>query len=166
MSWLISSTIATTSFPKDELLEKLWPGQVVSETALTRGIVAARKAMGDDGGRQDIIKTQHGRGYRFVVEVTEQAKAPEALPEETTDPLHPAPSQVLPSPVSTGEAWPERSRRGQGEGLAQPLSGASTLLQPPVQRLWPRRTLVLSSVLLLVGIMGVWRAQRRAQGQS
>ena len=29
---------------KDELLEKLWPGQVVSETALTRCIVAARKA--------------------------------------------------------------------------------------------------------------------------
>jgi len=34
---------------KDELLDKLWPGQVVTETALTRCIVAARKAVGGDG---------------------------------------------------------------------------------------------------------------------
>ena len=55
---------------KDELLEKLWPGQVVSETALTRCIVAARKAVGDDGTKQEVIETQHGRGYRFVAPLT------------------------------------------------------------------------------------------------
>src|SRR5262249_4427631 len=55
---------------KDELLEKLWPGQVVSETALTRCIVAARKAVGDDGTKQEVIETQHGRGYRFVATVS------------------------------------------------------------------------------------------------
>jgi DNA-binding winged helix-turn-helix (wHTH) protein len=55
---------------KDELLEKLWPGQVVSETALTRCIVAARKAVGDDGTKQEVIETQHGRGYRFVASLT------------------------------------------------------------------------------------------------
>lgn len=56
---------------KDELFDKLWPGQVVTETALTRCIVAARKAVGDDGTKQEIIETQHGRGYRFVAAVTE-----------------------------------------------------------------------------------------------
>ena len=55
---------------KDELLDKLWPGQIVSETALTQCIMAARKAVGDDGNRQHIIKTQHGRGYRFIATVT------------------------------------------------------------------------------------------------
>lgn len=55
---------------KDELLDKLWPDQVVSETALTQCIMAARKAVGDDGARQHTIKTQHGRGYRFVAPVT------------------------------------------------------------------------------------------------
>ena len=49
---------------KDELLDKLWPEQVVSETALTRCIVAARKAVGDNGTKQHVIETQHGRGYR------------------------------------------------------------------------------------------------------
>jgi adenylate cyclase len=58
--------------PKDELLEKLWSGQVVSETALTRCIVAARKAVGDDGSKQGVIETQHGRGYRFVASVSER----------------------------------------------------------------------------------------------
>src|SRR5262245_44698365 len=47
---------------KDELLEKLWPGQVVSETALTRGIVAARKAVGDNGARQEVMKRNMGGG--------------------------------------------------------------------------------------------------------
>jgi DNA-binding winged helix-turn-helix (wHTH) protein len=109
---------------KDELLEKLWPGQVVSETALTRCIVAARKAVGDDGTTQGVIETQHGRGYRFVAEVTEQTKAPEALPEETPALFHPTPSQVLPSPVSMGET--KQSQKDQGEGLAQLPSGDST----------------------------------------
>jgi adenylate cyclase len=54
---------------KDELLDKLWPGQVVSETALTQCVMAARKAVGDDGARQHTIKTQHGRGYRFVAAI-------------------------------------------------------------------------------------------------
>jgi DNA-binding winged helix-turn-helix (wHTH) protein len=57
---------------KDELLEKLWPEQVVSETALTRCIVAARKAVGDDGTKQEVIETQHGRGYRFIAPVSER----------------------------------------------------------------------------------------------
>ena len=57
---------------KDELLEKLWPGQVVTETALTRCIVAARKAVGDDGTKQQVVETQHGRGYRFVAMVSER----------------------------------------------------------------------------------------------
>lgn len=51
---------------KDELLDQLWPGQVVGEAALTRCITSIRKTLGDDGNRQEIIKTQYGRGYRFV----------------------------------------------------------------------------------------------------
>jgi DNA-binding winged helix-turn-helix (wHTH) protein len=56
--------------PKEEILDKLWPGMVVGEAALTRCITAARKALGDDGSRQEVIKTQHGRGYHFVAAVT------------------------------------------------------------------------------------------------
>jgi DNA-binding winged helix-turn-helix (wHTH) protein len=55
---------------KDELKEELWPGQVISESALIYSIMAARKAVGDDGRRQQVIKTQHGRGYRFIVSLS------------------------------------------------------------------------------------------------
>ncbi|NOT56904.1 MAG: tetratricopeptide repeat protein [Deltaproteobacteria bacterium] len=56
---------------KDELLDKVWPGQVVSETALSRRIAAARRAVGDDGTKQEIIETHHGRGFRFIASVIE-----------------------------------------------------------------------------------------------
>ena len=54
---------------KEELLEKLWPDRFVSETTLTSRLKAARKAVGDDGKAQSVIRTLHGRGYRFVADV-------------------------------------------------------------------------------------------------
>jgi DNA-binding winged helix-turn-helix (wHTH) protein len=54
---------------KDELIEKLWPGEFVTESALTRCIVKARQAVQDDGVAQRVIKTVHGHGFRFVAAV-------------------------------------------------------------------------------------------------
>jgi tetratricopeptide (TPR) repeat protein len=53
---------------KDELQDAVWPGLVVTETALTRAVMKARKAVGDDASAQKVIKTIHGHGYRFVAE--------------------------------------------------------------------------------------------------
>ena len=52
--------------PKEELLEQVWGTRFVSESTLTSRIKAARRALGDDGREQRIIRTVHGRGYRFV----------------------------------------------------------------------------------------------------
>lgn len=52
--------------PKTELLDEVWGDQFVSESALTSRIKSARRAVGDTGRDQRIIKTIHGRGYRFV----------------------------------------------------------------------------------------------------
>jgi DNA-binding winged helix-turn-helix (wHTH) protein/tetratricopeptide (TPR) repeat protein/type II secretory pathway predicted ATPase ExeA len=54
---------------KVELLEKLWPDRVVSDATLTSRLKAARKAVGDDGKAQHVIRTIHGRGYRFVADL-------------------------------------------------------------------------------------------------
>jgi DNA-binding winged helix-turn-helix (wHTH) protein/tetratricopeptide (TPR) repeat protein len=54
---------------KDELQDVLWPRSIVTETALTRCIMKARRAVGDDANRQSVIKTVHGHGYRFVAEI-------------------------------------------------------------------------------------------------
>ena len=54
---------------KDELLEKVWGDKYISEAALNSRLMAARKAIGDSGREQRLIRTQHARGFRFVGEV-------------------------------------------------------------------------------------------------
>ncbi len=51
---------------RDMIMNELWSGRLVSEASLTNLIKAARQLLGDDGKRQEVIKTIHGRGYRFV----------------------------------------------------------------------------------------------------
>ena len=51
---------------KNELLDNIWGDRFVSESALTSRIKDARRAVGDDGRSQTVIRTVHGRGYQFV----------------------------------------------------------------------------------------------------
>ncbi|WP_439577301.1 winged helix-turn-helix domain-containing tetratricopeptide repeat protein [Elioraea sp.] len=81
---------------KDELFETIWQGRFVSEAALSSRINAARKAVGDDGNRQALIKTIHKRGFRFVGEVEERTAAPAA---EAAAPPRP-PAAIVP-PLDT-----------------------------------------------------------------
>lgn len=62
--------------PKEELMDEVWGGRFVSETAVTSRIKQARRALGDDGRAQGFIRTHHGRGYRFVADVSETASTP------------------------------------------------------------------------------------------
>lgn len=66
---------------RDELLETVWQGRVVSDTTLSSRIKTARQLIGDDGARQDYIKTVHGRGFRFVGDVSEEARGQSAAVE-------------------------------------------------------------------------------------
>jgi len=54
---------------KDEIIEKVWEGRIVSDAALSSRIKSARQALGDDGQAQRFIKTVHRVGFRFVGEV-------------------------------------------------------------------------------------------------
>ena len=67
---------------KDELQDALWPRSIVTETSLTRSVMKARRAVGDDSGKQDVIRTVHGHGYRFVAAMHEGTAPaePEAPP--------------------------------------------------------------------------------------
>ncbi|OAF14843.1 hypothetical protein AYJ54_41410 [Bradyrhizobium centrolobii] len=60
---------------KDELIDKIWHGRVVSESTLTSRINAARKAIGDDGASQALIRTVARKGFRFVGDVAMKAGA-------------------------------------------------------------------------------------------
>jgi TolB-like protein/DNA-binding winged helix-turn-helix (wHTH) protein len=54
----------------DELLDALWPGLHVTPAALSTAVQKARQAVGDDGEHQTVIHTEHGKGFRFVAEVS------------------------------------------------------------------------------------------------
>lgn len=53
---------------RDEIIEKVWDGRIVSDSALSSRIKALRAALGDDGKSQRYVRTLHGRGFRFVGE--------------------------------------------------------------------------------------------------
>jgi TolB-like protein len=61
---------------KDDLLEAVWAGRIVSESTLTSHVNAVRKAIGDNGEDQRLIRTIARKGFRFLGEV-------EAEPEPT-----------------------------------------------------------------------------------
>jgi len=60
---------------KDDLLREVWGGRIVSESAITTRINAVRRALGDDGTAQRLVRTYVGKGIRFVGPVTEMPDA-------------------------------------------------------------------------------------------
>ncbi|HEX6260720.1 MAG TPA: winged helix-turn-helix domain-containing protein, partial [Woeseiaceae bacterium] len=64
ISYLVSNPERMIS--REELIEKVWSGRVVSDSAISSRIKKARKALGDDGRSQRLIHTVHGQGFRFI----------------------------------------------------------------------------------------------------
>jgi predicted ATPase/DNA-binding winged helix-turn-helix (wHTH) protein len=67
---------------KEEILDEVWGDRFVSESALTSRVKSARRAVGDDGTTQRVIRTVHGKGYEFIAAVAE-FDAPDAAPTST-----------------------------------------------------------------------------------
>lgn len=67
---------------KDELIASVWGGRAVSDTAISSRIKSARHLLGDDGEAQRLIRTVHGKGYRFVGEASAQNDEASATPVE------------------------------------------------------------------------------------
>jgi DNA-binding winged helix-turn-helix (wHTH) protein len=55
---------------RDELVVAVWGGRIVSESAISARVAAARRAVGDDGKRQALIRTIARRGLQMSVPVT------------------------------------------------------------------------------------------------
>jgi DNA-binding winged helix-turn-helix (wHTH) protein/alpha-beta hydrolase superfamily lysophospholipase len=74
---------------RDALIENVWHGRIVSESTLATRINAARRAIGDDGSSQALIKTISRKGVRFVGDVQEQSS------DKGTPAAAPAPVQSI-----------------------------------------------------------------------
>jgi DNA-binding winged helix-turn-helix (wHTH) protein len=85
---------------KDELIEAVWDGRVVSESTLTSRINAARSAVGDSGEAQRLIRTASPKGFRFIGAVWETAF--------TETPAPPPRTVVLPAAALAPAGKPPR----------------------------------------------------------
>ncbi len=88
---------------KDDLLQAVWSGRIVSESTIASHINAVRKAIGDTGEQQRLVRTVARKGYRFIGQVkthdSQQALQPD-LDERRTATQTPSPGLVLPEKPS------------------------------------------------------------------
>jgi TolB-like protein len=115
--------------PRSELIETIWAGRAVSETALSSRIKSARQALADDGVSQRYIRTVHGHGFRFVGRVRapdDPSAADESQPRSalawTSDVFARPVIAVLPFTNASGAAEDAWFTDGVAEDLIAELS--------------------------------------------
>ncbi len=74
---------------KDEIQDTVWAGMIVSETALARAIMKARRAVGDSAETQAVIRTVHGHGYQFVATLISEEETATETPDRESPSMLP-----------------------------------------------------------------------------
>jgi TolB-like protein len=104
---------------KDELLESVWRGRIVSDSALANRINAARSAVGDNGDDQRLIRTFPRKGFRFVGTIAGDGTASgPGLTETVPPPLPEQPSLVV---LPFTDMSPDRNEGHFADGLTEDL---------------------------------------------
>jgi TolB-like protein len=113
---------------KDDLIASIWEGRIVSESALSNRINAARSAVGDNGERQRLIRTIVRKGIRFVGEVHERQVEVSAEQRGQHPAIPDRPSiAVLPFQSLSGDPEQEYFADGTVEEIITALSRFSSL---------------------------------------
>ncbi len=86
---------------KDEIMRAAWPGTVVEENNLTVQISTLRRVLGAGSEGGSCIQTMSGKGYRFVLPVTQLEELQSALPVQ-------APADAPALPGTPSRPWPPR----------------------------------------------------------
>src|SRR5271155_2924884 len=120
---------------KDDLIASVWGGRIVSDSTLASRINAARKAIGDSGENQKLIRTVARRGLRFVgavrmqpnaAEIAAAARTPASEFREQPPPILPLPDRpaiaVLPFSNMTDDQQQEYFSDGISEDIITALS--------------------------------------------
>jgi adenylate cyclase len=147
---------------KDELIDVIWQGRIVSEATLSSRISAARRALGDSGNDQSFIRTLHKRGFRFVGDVDEDSSAPTAIAvekasagavEEAANVVptgEPPPLPERPSDAAGGHAT---LHNGRGADAAPLEKGTPSNARPAARNL---RFAVVVMVLASLSVSAAW----------
>jgi TolB-like protein/cytochrome c-type biogenesis protein CcmH/NrfG len=113
---------------KDELFAALWGGRRVADSTLATHVNAARKAIGDSGEEQRLLRTIARKGIRFVGEVQSSGTTGESVqgvadaPRLAAQPPERPSIAVLPFNNMSGEAEQEYFSDGISEDVITALS--------------------------------------------
>lgn len=84
---------------RDELISGVWGKVDISDAALAQAVRVARKALGDSGNRQEMIRTLFGFGYQWVAAIGEPANEANAAPAEVDVQAGASPPAKRPDPL-------------------------------------------------------------------
>ncbi|MEH2504031.1 TolB-like protein [Bradyrhizobium sp. AZCC 1578] len=111
---------------KDNLINAVWNGRIVSDAALTTRLNAVRAAIGDTGEEQRLIKTLPRKGFRFVGQVRETREVAGPNPDEAPESALALPDKpsiaVLPFENMSGDPEQEYFADGMVEEITAALS--------------------------------------------
>ncbi|MBC8056415.1 MAG: winged helix-turn-helix domain-containing protein, partial [Rhizobiales bacterium] len=88
---------------KDELLNEVWCGALLSGSVIARAVMKVRQAIGDDADAPTLIRTVHRVGYRFVAPVVARDQSLTALPPADPQPATDPPRALIDAAVDTGK---------------------------------------------------------------
>mgnify|MGYP003586200707 CR=1 FL=1 len=91
---------------KDEILARVWEGQFVAESGMTRCVAELRQALGDDAREPTVLETIPKRGYRLVAPVVFLDEAPRPAAPELAAGASPAVAPPSPVPDAVTEERP------------------------------------------------------------
>jgi pimeloyl-ACP methyl ester carboxylesterase/DNA-binding winged helix-turn-helix (wHTH) protein len=124
---------------KEELFDAVWGGRFVGEAALTSRIMAARRALGDNGESQRYIRTVRGRGYQFVGTISDDT--PAAIEEPEPQEEAPPPRQHIAFCRAADGIRLAYAVAGEGPPLVRAANWMTHLgydIESPVWRHWVR----------------------------
>jgi DNA-binding winged helix-turn-helix (wHTH) protein len=145
---------------RDELIESIWGGRLVSESALSTRINAVRSAIGDNGTQQRLIRTLPRRGIRFVGDVREE-------PEGTGDTPAEPPESQTDGAIELGVAGAGSDAQTPESRQDAPPQPMAPTLKPSAPRFFSRSTwgVFASFILLCFGVLTWSYLARSAQSE-
>ena len=126
---------------KADLIEDVWDGLAVSDAVLTTAMRELRQALGDDPRRPVWIKTEHGRGYRFIAPVED-------------------------APARTKVDSPALSENAAAAGATSATLGSSAGAVPASARPAPLVMLAAAGLVVLAGLSAWLLAGGRSPSES
>jgi TolB-like protein/DNA-binding winged helix-turn-helix (wHTH) protein len=105
---------------RDEIVERVWQGRLVSEATIDGCIKSARRILGDSGDSQSYIRTMRGRGFEFAVPVTAVDEAQADL-NSSPDQTQEAPEEAVAASVSSLPGRPPGAEFSPYETAQRPV---------------------------------------------